>query len=418
MKLLEYEAKDIFRAYGIPVPATGGVIRKAAQLPAALRRAGKGPWVLKAQVLAGGRGKAGGVKLVKTPAEAREAAKKMVGMKIATHQTQGKALTVREVLVDQASKISREIYLSIVMDRRQAAPVVIASAQGGMEIEELARTKPEAILREPVDPLRGLEDFQARRLFFALGLGVQGGGAAGPGLLGPFVKTAKALARVFLDMDASLVEVNPLVVTERGGLIALDGKIVTDDNALFRQKALASRKDPEASVLEREAHKVGISYIGLDGDIGCMVNGAGLAMGTLDTVALAGGMPANFLDVGGGATAEQVTAAFRIILKDPKVRTVLVNIFGGIMRCDVIAQGVLEAVKKVKLRVPLVVRLEGTNVKEGKELLRASGLTLQLAESLWDGAQKAVAAAARAPSSSRAVPAALGPAAGASRRSL
>ena len=193
---------------------------------------------------------------------------------------------------------------------------------------------------------------------------------------------------------------------------------MTDDNALFRQKALASRKDPEASVLEREAHKVGISYIGLDGDIGCMVNGAGLAMGTLDTVALAGGMPANFLDVGGGATAEQVTAAFRIILKDPKVRTVLVNIFGGIMRCDVIAQGVLEAVKKVKLRVPLVVRLEGTNVKEGKELLRASGLTLQLAESLWDGAQKAVAAAARAPSSSRAVPAALGPAAGASRRSL
>ncbi|MEK7744888.1 MAG: ATP-grasp domain-containing protein, partial [Elusimicrobiota bacterium] len=252
MKLLEYEAKDIFRAYGIAVPATGGVIRKTAQLPAALRRAGKGPWVLKAQVLAGGRGKAGGVKLVKTPAEAREAAKKMVGMKIATHQTQGKALTVREVLVDQASKISREIYLSIVMDRRQATPVVIASAQGGMEIEELARTKPEAILRESVDPLSGLEAFQARRLFFALGLG-----AAGPGLLGPFVKTAKALARVFLDMDASLVEVNPLAVTERGGLIALDGKIVTDDNALFRQKALAARKDPEASVLEGEAHKVG-----------------------------------------------------------------------------------------------------------------------------------------------------------------
>jgi succinyl-CoA synthetase beta subunit len=255
--------------------------------------------------------------------------------------------------------------------------------------------------------MRGLEDFQARRLFFALGLGVQGDavpgartssareglGVQGGALLGPFVKTAKALAQVFLDMDASLVEVNPLAVTERGGLIALDGKIVTDDNALFRQKALASRKDPEDSVLEREAHKVGISYIGLEGNIGCMVNGAGLAMGTLDTVALAGGMPANFLDVGGGATAEQVSAALRIILKDPKVRTVLINIFGGIMRCDVIAQGVLEAVKKVKLSVPLVVRLEGTNVKEGKELLRRSGLKLQLAESLWDGAQKAVAAA-------------------------
>ncbi|HAH04930.1 MAG TPA: ADP-forming succinate--CoA ligase subunit beta [Elusimicrobia bacterium] len=387
MKLLEYEAKRIFETAGIPVPRTGGVITKAAQLPAALRRAGKGPWVLKAQVLAGGRGKAGGVKLVKTPAEAREAAKAMLGMKIATHQTHGSALSVREVLVDQASKIAREIYLSVVLDRREACPVVIASAEGGMQIEELAKSRPEAILRERVDSVRGMEPFQARRLAFRLGVPVSE--------LGSFVRLVSALVRLFVDLDASLVEVNPLILTAEGRLLAIDGKIVVDDNALFRHKELSARKDPEATALEREAKKVGINYIGLDGNIGCMVNGAGLAMGTMDTVALAGGTPANFLDVGGGATAEQVAAAFRIILKDPKVRTILINIFGGIMRCDVIAQGVLEAVKKVKLSVPLVVRLEGTNVAEGRELLRRSGLRMEQAESLWDAAQKAVSAAAR-----------------------
>jgi len=385
MKLLEYEAKRIFERCGIPVPRTGGVITRPAQLPAALRRAGKGPWVLKAHVLAGGRGKAGGVRVVKTPAEARLAAKAMIGMEIATHQTHGSALKVGEVLVDQAARIAREIYVSIAMDRREACPVVIASAEGGMQIEELAKSNPEAILKEPLDAQRGIEPFQARRLAFKLGLPAD--------QLGSFVRLITALSKIFIEWDASLVEVNPLVVTAEGKLMALDGKIVVDDNALFRHPELEKRKDPEATPLEREAKKVGINYVGLDGNIGCMVNGAGLAMGTMDTVALAGGMPANFLDVGGGATAAQVAAAFRIILKDPNVRAVLINIFGGIMRCDVIAQGVLDAVRKIELSVPLVVRLEGTNVKEGKELLRKSGIKLTLADSLWDAAQKAVAAA-------------------------
>ena len=385
MKLLEYEAKRIFDRYGIPVPRTGGLIRRPSQLGAALRRAGKGPWVLKAQVLAGGRGKAGGVRVAKTAAEARAAAKAMLGMEIATHQTQGSALKVSEVLVDQAVRIAREIYISIVMDRREACPVAIASAEGGMQIEELAKSNPEAILKEPLSAERGIEPYQARRLAFKLGFPAQ--------QLGSFVRLVGALSKIFLELDASLVEVNPLAVTADGKLAALDGKIVVDDNALFRHPEFEGRKDSETTPLEREAKKVGINYVGLDGNIGCMVNGAGLAMGTMDTVALAGGMPANFLDVGGGATAAQVAAAFRILLKDPKVKAVLVNIFGGIMRCDVIAQGVLDAVKKAELGVPLVVRLEGTNVKEGKELLRKSGIRLTLADSLWDAAQKAVAAA-------------------------
>jgi succinyl-CoA synthetase beta subunit len=385
MKLLEYESKDIFRSYGIPVPPTGGVIKTAAQLPAALKRAGKGPWVLKAQVLAGGRGKAGGVKIAKTPAEAREVAKKMIGMLLVTKQTQGKGLKVSEVLVDKASDIAREIYLSVVLDRREGRPVVIGSAEGGMEIEELAKTKPEAIVREPVDPSRGLEAYQARRLAFAMRIP--------PPLLGQFTRMVTGIAKVFLDYDASLVEVNPLIITKKGDLIALDAKVVTDDNALFRQTALQARKDPEATGLEREAKKVGINYIGLDGTIGCMVNGAGLAMATMDSVDLAGGRPANFLDVGGGATAEQVEAAMQIILKDKKVKAVLINIFGGIMRCDTIAEGVLAALKKLSLTVPLVVRLEGTRVAEGKALLQKSGLKMVVADSLWDAAKKAVAAA-------------------------
>ncbi|MFH1723958.1 MAG: ADP-forming succinate--CoA ligase subunit beta [Elusimicrobiota bacterium] len=384
MKLLEYESKNIFRAYGIPVPPTGGVISNVRQLPAALKRAGRGPWVLKAQVLAGGRGKGGGVKIAKTAKEAREVAKKMVGMNLVTHQTGAKGLKVREVLVDKASDIEREIYLSIAMDRREHRPVVIASAEGGVEIETLARTRPSAIVKEPVDPVEGLQGYQARRLAFALDIPAE--------LLGDFVKMATKLVRVFLDIDASLVEVNPLIITPGREIIALDAKIVTDDNALFRHKDLAARKDPEVSALEREAKKIGISYIGLDGNIGCMVNGAGLAMGTMDMVELAGGHPANFLDVGGGANAEQVTSAFQILLKDKKVQAVLVNIFGGIMRCDTIAEGVLAAVKKVKLDIPLVVRLEGTKVEEGRKLLRKSGLKMTLADSPWEAAQKAVAA--------------------------
>ncbi|MFA5139732.1 MAG: ADP-forming succinate--CoA ligase subunit beta [Elusimicrobiota bacterium] len=385
MKLLEYEAKEIFRQYGIPVPPSGGVIRSVGQLAAALKRAGKAPWVLKAQVLAGGRGKAGGVKLVKTPAEARAAAAKMIGMKMVTHQTQGQSIRVDEVLVAKALDIEREMYLSIVMDRKEGRPVVIASAEGGVEIEELARTKPHAILKEPVDPNRGLEGYQARRLAFALKMPSE--------RLGDFMQMVSRLVRIFLEFDASLVEVNPLILTPKGELIALDAKMALDDNGLFRHPKFAERPDPEASGLEAEAKKVGINYIGLGGTIGCMVNGAGLAMGTMDTVSMAGGTPANFLDVGGGANTEQVTKAMGILLKDKKVRAVLINIFGGIMRCDVIAEGVIAAVKKVRLKVPLVVRLEGTRVEEGKALLKASGIKMELADSLWDAAKKAVAAA-------------------------
>lgn len=385
MKLLEHEAKELFRRHGVPVPPTGGVIRRASQLPAALRRAGRGPWVLKAQVLAGGRGKAGGIKIVRTPGQARAAARAMLGMELVTRQTQGQALVVRELLVDRASDIAREIYLSVVLDRRQGQPVLIASAEGGVEIEELARARPEAILREPVHPYAGLLDYQGRRLAFALGLGA--------GRTADFVRLARALVRVFLESDASLVEVNPLIVTKKGELVALDAKIVTDDNALFRHPEQAAMADRESSRLEAQARKVGISYVGLDGDIGCLVNGAGLAMATMDTVQLAGGSPANFLDVGGGANAEQVRRAFQILLKDPRVRAVLVNIFGGIMKCTTIAEGVLAALKTLKLRVPLVVRLEGTQVNEGRALLERSGLPILQADSLWDGARKAVAAA-------------------------
>ncbi|MBI5624968.1 MAG: ADP-forming succinate--CoA ligase subunit beta [Elusimicrobia bacterium] len=388
MKLLEYEAKEIFAKYGIPVPQSGGVITDVQQLPEALKKAGSGPWVLKAQVLAGGRGKAGGVKIAKTEAEAQTIAQAMVGMKMVTHQTHGKALVVREVLVNKCSDIKREIYISVAMDRKGERPIIIASAEGGVAIEELAKDKPSAILKVPIDPVRGIEPFQARNLAFKLGIPAKE--------VGSFGRFVTALAKVFLELDASLVEVNPLIITPEEKLIALDGKIVTDDNALFRQKALAERPDHESTDLELEAKKVGINYIGLDGDIGCMVNGAGLAMATMDTVALAGGMPANFLDVGGGATADQVTAAFKIILTDPKVKAVLINIFGGIMKCDVIAEGVLTAVQKVKLKVPLIVRLEGTNVERGRELLKKSGLKLTAADSLWDAAQKAVKAAKEA----------------------
>ncbi|HNW44452.1 MAG TPA: ADP-forming succinate--CoA ligase subunit beta [Elusimicrobiales bacterium] len=384
MKLLEYEGKEIFGAAGIPLLRRFGVL-KLGDNPEALKLDGPGPWVVKAQVLAGGRGKAGGVKLAKTPAEARDLAGKMLGMRMITHQTQGKALTVQEVLVEEACAVDREMYVSVVLDRKEACPVVIASAEGGMSIEELAHSHPEKILKVAVDPEAGLLDFQARQLAFDLNIPKVNFCA--------FTVFAQNLVKVFMNCDASLVEVNPLAITKDGRLLALDAKIVTDDNALFRHKDQAARPDHEASEIEKEAKNIGINYIGLDGDIGCMVNGAGLAMATLDTVKMAGGDAANFLDVGGGATVEQITRAFQIILKDAKVKAVLVNIFGGIMKCDNIASGVVEASKNVKINVPLIVRLEGTNVKEGREILARSGLKLQQAGSLWEAAQKAVAAA-------------------------
>ncbi len=384
MKLLEYEGKEIFARYGLPLLERYGVLRMGDD-PASLELSGAGPWVVKAQVLAGGRGKAGGVKVGKTPDETRRLAGAMLGMKMVTHQTQGKALTVEEVLVEQACELERELYLSVVLDRKEACPMIIASAEGGMSIEELAHTRPELILKVPVDPLAGLRDYQAREL--AYGLGIPKANFC------EFTELAKGLARMFMEIDASLVEINPLAITKDGRLVAVDSKIVTDDNALFRHKDMAAKPDHEATPVEREAKEIGINYIGLDGNIGCMVNGAGLAMATLDTVKLAGGDAANFLDVGGGANVDQITRAFQIILKDPKVKAVMVNIFGGIMKCDNIASGIVEASKRVHIKVPLVVRLEGTNVKEGKEILSRSGLKIEQADSLWEAARKAVAAA-------------------------
>ncbi len=384
MKFLEYEGKEIFARYGLPLLERYGVLRLGDD-PASLKLSGAGPWVVKAQVLAGGRGKAGGVKLGRTAEETRRLAAAMLGMKMVTHQTQGKALTVEEVLVEQACELEREMYLSVVLDRKEACPMIIASAEGGMSIEELAHTRPELILKVPVDPLAGLRDYQARELAYGLKIPKANFCA--------FTELVKGLARMFIELDASLVEINPLAVTRDGRLIAVDSKIVTDDNALFRHKDMAAKPDHEATPVEREAKEIGINYIGLDGNIGCMVNGAGLAMATLDTVKLAGGDAANFLDVGGGANVDQITRAFQIILKDPKVKAVMVNIFGGIMKCDNIAAGIVEASKRVHIKVPLVVRLEGTNVKEGKELLAKSGLKIEQADSLWEAARKAVAAA-------------------------
>lgn len=384
MKLLEYESKELFKAHRIPVPPSGGVIRSRTQLPAALKRAGPGPWVVKAQVLAGGRGQAGGIKLARTPGEARDALKAILGMTLVTHQTHGQGLKVREVLIEGGASIEREIYLCVVMDRKAAAPTVMASAQGGMDIEKLAAEKPEAILRETVDPAIGLPDYAARRLAFHLGLP--------PERVAGFCHIVKSLVWLFLEHDCSLVEVNPLVLTPKG-FCALDGKVVTDDNALFRHPELARRKDPELSVLELAAKKSGLSYIALDGTIGCMVNGAGLAMGTMDTIVLAGGRPANFLDVGGAADEERVTKALQIILKDHKVKAVLVNIFGGIVKCDMIASGILAALKKINMRLPMIVRLQGTNVEKGRELLSQAPVGLVFAQNLWDAAQKAVEAA-------------------------
>ncbi|MEK7390461.1 MAG: ADP-forming succinate--CoA ligase subunit beta [Elusimicrobiota bacterium] len=384
MKLLEHEGKDLLKARGIPVPPNGGVITSTRQLDKALRRAGRAPWVLKAQVLAGGRGKAGGIKLAKTAKEARTLAKAMIGMDLTTHQTHGRSIKVKELLIEGGVQIVRELYFSVVMDRKNSCPTIIASAQGGMEIESLAAEHPESIIRMPVDPTAGLRDFAARRLAFALNVEAT--------QIAEFCRVAKALVGTFIELDCSMLEINPLILTPKGAM-ALDAKIITDDNALYRQPALAKVRDHEASALETEAKAADISYVGLDGNIGCMVNGAGLAMGTMDTIALAGGSPANFLDVGGGADEERVTHALKLILKDKKVKVILINIFGGIVKCDMIALGVVNALKKIKLKIPLVVRLQGTNVDAGKEILAKSGIPIIQAGDLWTAAQKAVSTA-------------------------
>ena len=388
MNLHEYQAKDLFRTYGIPVPE-GRVADSPEKAVEAARALGGSLWVVKAQVHAGGRGKAGGVKVARDVDAVRSATQAMLGERLVTHQTGPEGLPVEQVYVEVGSDIEREIYLSLTLNREKGRIALIASAAGGMEIEEVAAKTPEKILAVSVHPAAGLQPYQGRKLGFGLGLvGEQ---------VGELQRIALALYRLYLERDASLVEVNPLIVTRAGHLLALDAKINIDDNALFRQKQSAVLRDAsQEDPMERRASEHELNYVALDGDIACMVNGAGLAMATMDLIQLLGGRPANFLDVGGGATSARVTAAFELILSNPKVRAILVNIFGGIVRCDLIAEGVINAVKSVGVKVPVVVRLEGTNADKAREMLAKSGLTIESATDLTDAARTIVALARKA----------------------
>jgi succinyl-CoA synthetase beta subunit len=384
MKVHEYQAKAILARHGVAVPRG-----EVTDSPAEAREIAKGLGgrvVVKAQIHAGGRGKGGGVKLAGSPAEAQEHARAILGMTLITPQTGPTGRLVQKVLIEEALDIDRELYLGVTLDRSRGVPTLMASRFGGMEIEEVAAKDPSAIVREPLDPLAGMFPFQARKVAFALGLEGESFRKA--------VSLVQALFRAYVETDASLAEINPLLLTKSGEVLALDAKMNFDDNALFRHPEIKEMRDlAEEDPLEVEASKFGINYIKLDGNVGCMVNGAGLAMATMDLVKLAGGEPANFLDVGGGATEEQVKNAFRIILSDRNVRAILINIFGGIMRCDIIANGVVAAVREMGLSIPVVVRLEGTNVDQGKQILRESGLKIIPADGLRDGAEKTVGAA-------------------------
>jgi succinyl-CoA synthetase beta subunit len=385
VKIHEYQAKSVLARFGVPVPR-GEVAFSAAEAGEAARRLSGGVVVVKAQIHAGGRGKGGGVRLAKSPDEAEQIAKQMIGMTLVTHQTGPEGRKVSRVLVEEALQIDRELYLSVLIDRAAACPVVIASPAGGIDIEEVAATEPEKILKEYVDRGTGIVAFQARKLAFGIGLA---GGAAQK-----LVKLLEAVYRAFLETDASLIEINPLILTKGGDLLALDAKVSFDDNALYRHPDLRDLRDlAEEDPLEVEASKFSLNYIRLDGTIGCMVNGAGLAMATMDIIKLAGGEPANFLDVGGGANAEQVRNAFRILMSDTNVRAVLINIFGGILRCDVLAQGVIVAVRELGVPVPIVIRMEGTNVEAGTRMLKESGLNFTTADSMGEAAAKVVALA-------------------------
>jgi succinyl-CoA synthetase beta subunit len=385
MNLHEYQAKDVFRTFGIPVPA-GRVAASAEEAVAAAESLGGPVWVVKAQVHAGGRGKAGGVKVVRDLEAVRAAAAGMLGRRLVTPQTGAEGLPIDKVYVETGSEIAREVYLSLTLNRDQGRVALIASVAGGMDIEEVAAHTPEQIVSVSVHPAAGLQPYQCRKLAFALGLaGAQ---------LAAFQKIAAALYQLYLERDASLVEINPLIVTKAGDLLALDAKINIDANALFRQPQLAGMRDAaQEDPMERRAAEHDLNYVSLDGNIACMVNGAGLAMATMDLIKLHGGKPANFLDVGGGATSERVTAAFQLILSNPNVEAVLVNIFGGIVRCDLIAEGVINAVKHVGVKVPVVVRLEGTNAPQARAMLAQSGLTITAAADLTDAARKAVSLA-------------------------
>lgn len=384
MKIHEFQAKQVLAQFGVPIPR-GEIASSPYEAYEIASRLG-GTVVVKAQIHAGGRGKGGGVKLASTPAEAEEIAGKMIGMTLVTHQTGPEGKKVRRVLIEEGLPIKKEFYLGIVVDRGTQRPVIMASPAGGMDIEKVAAETPHLIFKEFVNPSVGLQPFSLRKLAFQLGLTGD--------LLAPTIKIIAALYRAFESVDASLVEINPFLLTETNKLLALDAKVNFDDNALYRHKDLAGLRDfYEEDPLEIEASRYSINYIRLDGTIGCMVNGAGLAMATMDIIKLAGGSPANFLDVGGGATVEQVRNAFKILLGDGNVKAVLINIFGGIMRCDVVASGVVEAAKSIGVKIPVVVRLEGTNVEQGQEILRKSGLKFAVAEGMKDAADKVVALA-------------------------
>jgi succinyl-CoA synthetase beta subunit len=385
VKIHEYQAKSVLARFGVAVPR-GEVAFTSAEAGDIARRLGGGISVVKAQIHAGGRGKGGGVKVARSPEEAEELAKQILGMTLVTHQTGPEGRKVGRVLVEEGLEIDRELYLSIVIDRASARPVIICSASGGMDIEEVAAKEPEKILREFVDPGTGIIPFQSRKLAFGMGL------ASGPA--SKLVKLLEAFYTAFIETDASMIEVNPLILTRAGDLLALDAKVTFDDNALYRHPDLRDFRDQsEEDPLEVEASTFSLNYIRLDGNIGCMVNGAGLAMATMDIIKLAGGEPANFLDVGGGANAEQIKNAFRILMADRNVKAVLINIFGGILRCDVLAQGVIAAVTELGVPVPIVIRMEGTNVEEGKRLLRESRLNFATADSMGEAAEKVVALA-------------------------
>ena len=388
MKIHEYQGKAILKKYGVAVPR-GQMAETREQAEAAaqgLFDAGASGVVVKAQIHAGGRGKGGGVKIAKSVAEAADLAGKMLGMRLVTHQTGPEGKIVQRLLIEETLPIEKELYLGILLDRAEAKPVFMASAAGGMEIEQVAAENPDAILKQHIDPGMGLEPFQARKIAFSLGLK--------PQQINPAVQFLTGLYRAFLDTDASLVEINPFITCTDGRLFALDAKLNFDDNALFRHPDIRELRDiTEEDPLEVEASKYSLNYIKLDGNVGCMVNGAGLAMATMDIIKYAGGMPANFLDVGGGANAEQVTHAFEILLSDKNVKAVLINIFGGILRVDTLATGVVEAANKTHIQLPIVLRLEGTNVEAGREILKQSGLNFIVAETMKDAAEKVVAAA-------------------------
>ena len=382
MKIHEYQAKALLARFGVPVPR-GYVAFNVDEAKAAAEKLGTKVVVVKAQIHAGGRGKAGGVKLAKSVGEAGDLAGKILGMKLVTPQTGEEGRIVRRLLIEEGLDIKRELYLSILVDRAVGAPVFMVSQAGGMEIEEVAHKDPDAIIRLKVDPASGFQPFHARKLGFGLGLPAEMSNVA--------FQFFQSIYRAFQELDASLLEINPLIVTGDGRLVALDAKVQLDDNAMYRHPDYKDLRDlDEETPLEVEASKFKLNYIKLDGNIACMVNGAGLAMATMDIIKLSGGNPANFLDVGGGASEEQVKNAFRILLSDPNVKAVFVNIFGGILRCDVLASGVVNAAKELKFKVPVVVRMEGTNVEQGQAILKNSGLNFTVAQGMKDGAEKAV----------------------------